>query len=624
MFGHLLDSPRTKYAAALASLLIGLFFTFVWAPHPWTWLGIDQYHDLARAVVRGEGFLTTDVPWGYTYYAAFFYAVFGERVWIPLVVQVIANATLPLMLSAIVRPLAGRRTATLAALITGIFSFNTIYASTQASDAICSVLFLAAVLCFTRAQASGRLPLFALSGLLAGLATQFRPNLILLPALVAGLYVLIGRRLTPARPERSRRAAVFLATATLVLVPWVIRNYRLAGIFLPTSSHGAVQLWYGSLQVGPYLEDRSANPRAVLAHSPFEYTSLIDTPIIVSMGASQCPAESRERLVLTYWTDRSTTPIAVTPQRNNGTLEARIPGQPDPTTVYWRIGPSPFDFAQGKPTPFVYFVSSAHTRDLDTRDDFDDPFDLMALLMQPGAGTAEAAAFVRRLIGDEGGVASVEPAAEAVTLRFSDGSWWRVPRDYGGDAAAVAVEGAIARKVFTTSRRRGETPHLPACLEGRVAVNGVFYRRELHEMRRYGALALDNISRDPWACAAAAADRSVRLFVVRPSGGVSITYRFPGGRAVYAIGLLLSLSYFLVFLGGVALAWRRRSALLQLAVPIVYVPLTIAPVLTNQRYTVTMQPLMFAFVAYAIVSWIHPTAQNPRGGDPLERRGGKA
>ena len=112
MFGHLLDSPRAKYVAAVVSLSIGLFFTFVWAPHPWTWHGIDQYHDLARAVARGEGFNTTDVPWGYTFYAAFFYALFGERVWIPILVQVIANATLPLMLYAVVRPPAGGGTAT--------------------------------------------------------------------------------------------------------------------------------------------------------------------------------------------------------------------------------------------------------------------------------------------------------------------------------------------------------------------------------------------------------------------------------------------------------------------------------------------------------------------------------
>ncbi len=588
MFGHLLDSPRTKYLAAFASLSIGLFFTFVWAPHPWTWHGIDQYHDLARAVARGDGFNTTDVPWGYTYYAAFFYAIFGERVWIPILVQVVANATLPLMLYAIVRPLAGGRTASLAALITGVFSFNTIYASTQASDAICSVLFLAAVLCFMRAQASERLALLAISGLLAGLATQFRPNLILLPVVVAALYAIGRRRFAP--------AAVFFAMAVIVAVPWVVRNYRLAGVFLPTSSHGAVQLWYGSLQVGPYLENRSANPRAILAHSPFDYTSLTDTPIIASIDASQCHADVRQRLELTYWTDRSPIPGTVTPMLTNGTLEARIPGQPDPTTVYWTVSPSS--------PPFVYYVSTAHTRDLDVHDDFDDAFDLMELLMQPEASIENVAPIVRRLIGNAGTVASVDAGPDAVTVHFSDGSSLRVPRDYDGDAGAVDVSGALAKKVFTTSRRRGEQPQLPVCLESRVAINGVFYRRELHEMRRYAALARDNITRAPMAFAAAAAYRSIRLFVVRPSGDASVTYTFPGGRAIYAVGLVLSVAYLLAFVAGVVLAWRQRSALLQLVVPILYVPLTIAPVLTNQRYTVTMQPLMFAFVALAIVTML--------------------
>ena len=588
MFGHLLDSPRTKYVAALASLSLGLFFTFVWAPHPWTWHGIDQYHDLARAVARGDGFNTTDVPWGYTYFAAFFYALFGEHVWIPILVQVVANATLPLILFAIVRPLANRRTATLAALIAGVFSFNTIYASTQASDAICSVLFVAAVLCFIRAQASNRVALFALSGVLVGLATQFRPNLILLPSVVAVVYVIVRRRLA--------HAAVFLAMATLVVVPWIVRNYRLAGVFLPTSSHGAVQLWYGSLQVGPYLEDRSANPRAILARSPFDYTSLTETPIIASIDASQCPPEQRQRLVLTYWTDRSPGPITVTPAAANGALEARIPGQPHPTTVYWTLAPST--------PPFVYFVSTAHTRDLDTHDDFDDAFDLMELLMQPAIATSDVAPLVRRLIGDEGTVSSINAGPETVTLQFSDGSSWSVPRDYGGDAAAIDVSGRLASKVFTTSRRRGDPPLLPSCLDGQVAINGVFYRRELHEMRRYAALARNNITRAPMAFAAAAAYRSFRLFVVRPSGEASVTYRFAGGQAIYAVAMVLSLTYLLAFLAGVALAWRRRSPLLQLAVPILYVPLTIAPVLTNQRYTVTVQPLMFAFVAFAIVLWL--------------------
>ena len=66
------------------TLALGLFFTFVWAPHPWGWQGIDQYHDLAKALARGEPFGTTDVPWGYAYYGALFYWLFGDRVWVPV------------------------------------------------------------------------------------------------------------------------------------------------------------------------------------------------------------------------------------------------------------------------------------------------------------------------------------------------------------------------------------------------------------------------------------------------------------------------------------------------------------------------------------------------------------
>jgi len=588
VFGHLLDSPRTRYVAALASLSIGLFFTFVWAPHPWTWSGIDQYHELARAVVRGEGFRTTDVPWGYTYFAAFFYTLFGERVWIPIVVQVILNATLPLMLYAIVRPLAGHRTATLSALLTGFLSFNTIYASTQASDAICSVLFLAAVLCFMRAHGGDRTAWFALSGGLIGLSTQFRPNLILLPAVVAALYAwpLTRRRLTA--------AAIFAASAAVVVMPWVVRNYRLAGVFLPTSSHGAVQLWYGSLQTGPYLEDRSANPRAILEYSPFDYTSLVDTPVIVSIDPSKCPAEIRDHLAVTFWTDRSAARTIVPAVPADGMLEARLPGQPDPTTIYWTLSPSA--------APFVYFVSTAHTHDLDRHDDLDDAFDVMSALAQPGSSLATVAPLVRRLIGDNGTVTAVEARENAVVMTLSDGSSWRVPRDYDGDASRVDVEGPLASALLMTVRPRGETPQLPACLDGRVGVNRIFYRRELHSMRRYATLAFDNISREPLAFAAASAYRAVRLFVVRPAGSTSVTYQFRGGQLIYGAALLVSLTYLLAFLAGVWQAWTQRSALLPLAVPVFYVPLTIAFVLTNQRYTVTIQPLMFAFVAYAIVT----------------------
>jgi hypothetical protein len=119
-------------------------------------------------------------------------------------------------------------------------------------------------------------------------------------------------------------------------------------------------------------------------------------------------------------------------------------------------------------------------------------------------------------------------------------------------------------------------------------------------MRRYMALAMDNIGRDPAAFVAASAYRMVRLFIIRGSDDVHATQQFNGARLAYAAGTILSAAYFLVFAAGAVLAIRRRSAAVLLLVPIVYVPLTICFVLTNMRYTITMQPLMFVFVAVAV------------------------
>ena len=625
LFGPLLDSPRIPLFASLITLALGLFFTFVWAPHPWPWEGIDQYHDLARAIVRGDGFPTTDVPWGYAYYLAAFYSIFGIVPVAPIVGQLILNAGMPLLLFALVKPLAGQRTAALSALIVGVFSFNTVYASTQASDAVCSILFMAATLCFARGHATGRTAYFAASGLLAGLVPQFRPNLLLLPGLIAVLAFawLAWRGPAGTLRRRTGQLALFLGLSILAVVPWVVRNYQLAGILLPTSSHGGVQLWYGSLQVGPYLEDRSKNPRAAFETAAFDYSSLADTPILVSVTLSDC-AVGGAAPALVYWTDRNPSPATLAPESSGARSAAfAIPGQPDPTAVYWRI-----DTTAGSSPTSSYFISSDHLGDLDRHGDWLDIFDVVRLAhrlaWEEGAPAGnldvsnavarrELQSLVTRLLGDGATVDRFLVEPDASELQFVDGSIVRVPRAFSGSIADLEVTGALAKRLLVARTPTAAPPAPAACQPvAEARVNEVFYRKELHQLDRYMALALDNIRREPVAFAAAAAYRAVRLFIVRPSGDQSTTYQFAGGVFAYTSGLVLSLGYFLLFLAGVVVAWRRRSALLPLLVPIAYVPATICFVLTNQRYTVTVQPLMFAFVALALVTFFRWDAEKTR------------
>ena len=146
-----------------------------------------------------------------------------------------------------------------------------------------------------------------------------------------------------------------------------------------------------------------------------------------------------------------------------------------------------------------------------------------------------------------------------------------------------------------------------------VSVNSMFYRGEPHMMQRYLALALDNIARDPAAFALASAYRAVAAVhhprQRRPQHRAAVPLAAPRLRAPAPC---CRPPTSLVFLAGVCDRWRRRSALLLFLVPIVYVPLTICFVLTNMRYTVTMQPLMFAFVAVAVLAALGLTRRRAR------------
>ena len=166
---------------------LGLAFIFVKAPHPWGWEGFDNYRQYALALARGEMYPTLEVPWGYPAFLAVFYRLFGDRQWIPLVVQAILNGFVPLLIYSAVRARVGEREALLAAVLVACFSFNTVYASTQTSDSLCTVLFVATVGIFMRAQSSRHLLTFVLAGVLAGAAMQIRPNLLLLPIWLAAI-----------------------------------------------------------------------------------------------------------------------------------------------------------------------------------------------------------------------------------------------------------------------------------------------------------------------------------------------------------------------------------------------------------------------------------------------------
>jgi hypothetical protein len=629
--GGVLESESTVYAACAAALAIGLAFIFVRAPHPWGVEGFDHYHELALAVASGRPFPTMDVPWGYAYFLAAFYRLFGDHPAIPLTVQALLNAWVPLLVYRLALHWVERRTAVLAAVLSGLFSFNTVYASTQSSDAVCTVIVLAATLAFVRAAAAGRLRLYALAGALFGLASQFRPNLILVPLLLAGYAIAVDSR----GPRRLAPAAALLASATLALTPWIVRNYRLTRMFIPASVHGGVQLWYGTLQVGPYLHSRAYNPRSAFESGVFDYTSLVDVPLVVTVRPF-CAQEPPARVTLEYWTHRDPVHRTIDAVTEASIFRIELPPPAAPDAIYHVVTATLGDGSVESVPPDrlaqVYFVSRDHLGDMDVGGDLLDIFDLVRMMRhrawnEPLQWSDKLAA--AGFHGDdlEGVVValakrfgeSAQEAAPAVTdfrsddrsatMTLADGSTIAVPRGWRGRITDVDVSGGLAAALMPSTvqwqrvRESGTRPMVSnACIDAdSIGINTDFYRAEPQRNARYTALALDNIAREPAEFALATLFRIGRLFVVWGSRDAATMQQFRSGRIVTGLATVASIAFVALFLSGGVLTWRRGDPVGLPLLLVVYVPATIAPMLTNMRYTVTVQPIMFVFVAAALI-----------------------
>jgi hypothetical protein len=229
-----------------------------------------------------------------------------------------------------------------------------------------------------------------------------------------------------------------------------------------------------------------------------------------------------------------------------------------------------------------------------------------SLLVQPDRSSAQVDAFVASFAHDD----------RRAVIGFVDGSTLSVPRQSNGALTDIVPAGEMAGAIMSRSRpfaalRSGTPPswrdpvETTRCLAvDEATVNRVAYRRQPHEMRRFVALAMDNIKVDPGAYLAASARRALRVFVIEGSTDRKTATQFNESGRVYVAARWVSIAYLLLFAAGLASAVQSRHQLLVLVAPIVYVPLTICFMLINARYSMTIQPFMFGVIAVGLVRGI--------------------
>ena len=132
------------------------------------------------------------------------------------------------------------------------------------AEPLYSALALAAALLVQKASAHSAgqsLRLAFSAGVLAGFALLTKEAMLaFLP--LAALWLVFRRR--------SSLAALLLAGAALVAVPWAVRNYVVEHRFVLTAAHGGITLWTGNNPWARGEGDLSANPEMAKARLAFE------------------------------------------------------------------------------------------------------------------------------------------------------------------------------------------------------------------------------------------------------------------------------------------------------------------------------------------------------------------
>ncbi len=201
--------------------------------------GYRFYPDTASTLMREPG---------YPLILAGLIVAFGQSFFAVKVVNVLFALGTAYLIARVVRSLSTSQWPMLAAPLLYLFHPGTLIAESRCGvEVIFSFLIVLFVLTLMRAIESAKARAYMISGLVLGITVLVRSVPLLFPIWLLA-YLLLFERRRASIFLACRNVAILMATVLIVLSPWIIRNYRLTGKFVPTASVLGV-----SAQAGQYI-----------------------------------------------------------------------------------------------------------------------------------------------------------------------------------------------------------------------------------------------------------------------------------------------------------------------------------------------------------------------------------
>ena len=215
----------------------------------------DGYDEIAANLVSGHGYrfrpegaTTLMREPGYPLLLAGIFVLFGQSFAAVKSANVLLALGTACLIALIARSLSSRWLLILGSPVVFLFHPATLVAESRGGVEILFTFFLTLfILTVCRALRSGRARDYLVCGAVLGLTVLTRSTPILFPLFLLAYLLVFERRANPPLVV-FRNIAIMGVAMTIVLSPWIIRNYALTGKFVPTASVLGV-----AAQTGYYL-----------------------------------------------------------------------------------------------------------------------------------------------------------------------------------------------------------------------------------------------------------------------------------------------------------------------------------------------------------------------------------
>ena len=245
--------------------LVGLVVTLVYAFYFQVRVAVDAkaYDSIAWSLVQGTGYTETTSPIlnssvgrsgpGYEFFLAFWYFIFGHKLWVIWIVQSLMHAVSAVLVYLIIKQLLNDSQSELfASLGAGFYIFYIDLLEFPAmilTETLGMFLILWGVYISINLWKNQTFTRTAQVTFLFTLAVLVRPQAALL--LMFTLGFLLWNRL-------YRHVLVLILVTVILMTPWTIRNYRIFHRFIPTGMQLGYNVWVGNSPGAKYVGEMVA------------------------------------------------------------------------------------------------------------------------------------------------------------------------------------------------------------------------------------------------------------------------------------------------------------------------------------------------------------------------------